>query len=151
VRRRRAGGGYDAVTPGVPKPARELYGVMLLKCGMAKDALAAFEETLRKEPNRLEAYVGAARAAEKSGDLAKARDYYGKVIAIRWRCRQDPDGDRRGARVSGEEIMKLATLEARTIKTIARALPLAVALAVLASPARAQSHEIIGYSGDLGE
>jgi hypothetical protein len=70
------------VTPGVPKPARELYGVMLLESGMAKDALAAFEATLRKEPNRLEAYVGAAKAAEKSGDLAKARDYYGKVIAI---------------------------------------------------------------------
>src|SRR5258706_9428148 len=48
------------VTPGVPKPARELYGVMLLERGMAKEALAAFEATLKKEPNRLGAYVGAA-------------------------------------------------------------------------------------------
>jgi hypothetical protein len=70
------------VTPGVPKPAREFYGVMLLESGMAKDALAAFEATLKKEPNRLDAYVGAARAAEKSGDPAKAREYYGKVVAI---------------------------------------------------------------------
>jgi hypothetical protein len=70
------------VTPGVPKPARELYGVMLLESGMAKEALAAFEATLKKEPNRLEAYVGAAQAAQKSGDLGKARDYYGKVVAI---------------------------------------------------------------------
>src|SRR6202043_2880222 len=70
------------VTPGVPKPARELYGVMLLDHGMAKEALAAFEATLMKEPNRLDAYVGAARAAEKSGDSAKAREYYGKVVAI---------------------------------------------------------------------
>jgi len=70
------------VTPGVPKPARELYGVMLLDQGMAKEALAAFEATLMKEPNRLDAYVGAARAAEKSGDSAKAREYYGKVVAI---------------------------------------------------------------------
>ncbi len=70
------------VTPGVPKPARELYGVMLLESGMAKEALAAFEATLKKEPNRLGAYVGAARAAEKSGDSAKAREYYGKVVAI---------------------------------------------------------------------
>ena len=46
------------VTPGVPKPARELYGVMLLERGMAKEALAAFEATLKKEPNRLGAYVG---------------------------------------------------------------------------------------------
>ena len=70
------------VTPGVPKPARELYGSMLLERGMAKEALAAFEATLKKEPNRLGAYAGAAVAAEKSGDLIKAREYYGKVVAI---------------------------------------------------------------------
>jgi hypothetical protein len=70
------------VTPGVPKPARELYGVMLLERGMAKEALAAFEATLRKEPNRLGAYVGAANAADKSGDKAKARAYNEKIVAI---------------------------------------------------------------------
>src|ERR1700704_788556 len=70
------------VTPGVPTPARELYGTMLLERGMAKEALAAFEATLKKEPNRLRAYAGAAVAAEKSGDLTKAREYYGKVVAI---------------------------------------------------------------------
>ncbi len=70
------------VTPGVPKPARELYGVMLLDSGNAKEALAAFEATLKKEPNRLGAYVGAAASAEKAGDKAKARDYYEKVVAI---------------------------------------------------------------------
>ena len=61
------------MTPGVPKPARELYGVMLLESGNAKEALAAFEATLKKEPNRLGAYVGAAKAAEKSGESAKPR------------------------------------------------------------------------------
>src|SRR4029077_15144726 len=70
------------VTPGVPRPARELYGVMLLESGNAKDALAGFEATLKKEPNRLGAYVGAAKAAEKSGESAKAQEYYGKVVAI---------------------------------------------------------------------
>lgn len=70
------------VTPGVPKPAREFYGDMLLDRGMAKEALAAFEATLKKEPNRLGAYVGAAKAAEKSGDKVKAREYYKKVVAI---------------------------------------------------------------------
>src|SRR3954469_10032070 len=70
------------VTPGVPKPARELYGSMLLERGMAKEALVAFEATLKKEPNRLGAYAGAAVAAEKSGDLVKAGEYYGKVVAI---------------------------------------------------------------------
>ncbi len=70
------------VTPGVPKPARELYGVMLLESGKPSEALAAFEATLKKEPNRLAATVGAAKAAEKAGDNAKAGEYYKKVVAI---------------------------------------------------------------------
>jgi len=70
------------VTPGAPIPARELYGVMLLERGMAKEALAAFEATLKKEPNRLGAYVGAARAAAKSGDTGKAKQYAEKAVAI---------------------------------------------------------------------
>ena len=69
------------VTPGAPKPARELYGEMLLGRGKAKDAVAAFEAVLKKEPNRLAAYVGAAKAAEKSGDAVKAQDYYRKVVS----------------------------------------------------------------------
>jgi tetratricopeptide (TPR) repeat protein len=70
------------VTPGVPKPARELYGAMLLERGRAKDALGAFEATLKKEPNRLAAYVGAAKAAAQIDDKARARAYYEKVVAI---------------------------------------------------------------------
>ncbi|HEY2211629.1 MAG TPA: hypothetical protein VGH62_08435 [Bradyrhizobium sp.] len=70
------------VTPGVPKPARELYGVMLLETGKPQEALVAFEATLKKEPNRLGAYGGAAMAADKSGDKAKAEGYYRKVVAI---------------------------------------------------------------------
>src|SRR6202040_3453401 len=70
------------VTPGVPKPARELYGVMLLDSGNAKEALIAFEATLKKEPNRLGAYAGAATSAEKTGNKAKAREYSEKILAI---------------------------------------------------------------------
>jgi hypothetical protein len=70
------------VTPGVPKPAREFYGVMLLESSNAREAITAFEATLKKEPNRLGAYVGAAKAAEKSGDNAKARQHYKKVVEI---------------------------------------------------------------------
>ena len=40
------------VTPGPLAPARELYGSMLLDRNMAKEALAAFEATKAKEPNR---------------------------------------------------------------------------------------------------
>jgi hypothetical protein len=70
------------VTPGVPTPARELYGTMLLERGQAREALAAFEATLRKEPNRLGATIGAARAADKAGDAAKARQHYAAAVAL---------------------------------------------------------------------
>ena len=70
------------VTPGVPRPARELYGAMLLERGMTKEALAAFEATLKKEPNRLGAYAGAAKAAERVGERIKARAYFEKIVAI---------------------------------------------------------------------
>src|SRR6185312_1589689 len=61
-----------AVTPGPLAPARELCGEMLLDRGMAKEALAAFEATKAKEPNRFHGLLGAARAADKLGDKATA-------------------------------------------------------------------------------
>ena len=70
------------VTPGVPTPARELYGTMLLERGMAKEALAAFEATLKKAPNRLGATLGAAAAAEQSGDSERARAHYAAAVAL---------------------------------------------------------------------
>jgi Tfp pilus assembly protein PilF len=70
------------VTPGPIAPARELLGAMLLERGMAKEALAAFEGTLTKEPHRLGATLGAAKAAEKLGDTAKARAHYAAAVAL---------------------------------------------------------------------
>jgi tetratricopeptide (TPR) repeat protein len=70
------------VTPGVLKPARELYGDMLMAQGRPGDALLAYEATLRKEPNRLGATVGAAKAAEKSGNAQAARAHFGEVVTI---------------------------------------------------------------------
>jgi tetratricopeptide (TPR) repeat protein len=70
------------VTPGPLAPARELYGFMLLDRGMAKEALAAFEATMAKEPNRYNGYVGLARAAQALGDSAKAKAAYEKLIAL---------------------------------------------------------------------
>jgi Tfp pilus assembly protein PilF len=89
------------VTPGTPKPARELYGVMLLESGSATEALAAFEATLKKEPNRLGAYAGAAKSAEKAGDKVKARDYYQKIVAI-----ADGADDTRTEVVAAREYLK---------------------------------------------
>jgi tetratricopeptide (TPR) repeat protein len=72
----------SVVTPGPLVPARELYGAMLIESGMAKEAMAAFEATLEKEPNRLGATLGAAKAADKAGDASKARQYYAKAVAL---------------------------------------------------------------------
>jgi tetratricopeptide (TPR) repeat protein len=70
------------VTPGPLAPARELLGAMLLERGDAAGALTAFEATLKKEPNRFNAYAGAAQAADKLGDKAKATAYYEKLVAL---------------------------------------------------------------------
>ncbi|HEY6705097.1 MAG TPA: hypothetical protein VI010_13435 [Xanthobacteraceae bacterium] len=70
------------VTPGPLVPARELYGAMLFERGMAKDALAAYEATLKKEPHRLGATLGAAKAAEMLGDAGAARAHYAAAVAL---------------------------------------------------------------------
>jgi tetratricopeptide (TPR) repeat protein len=70
------------VTPGPLLPARELYGELLLERGMASEALAAYEEAMGKEPNRFHSMAGAARAAERLGDRAKAKAYYAKLVAM---------------------------------------------------------------------
>jgi hypothetical protein len=56
--------------------------MMLLERGLARPALNAFEATLRKEPNRLGAAIGAAQAAEKAGDAAKAAIHHATVVLL---------------------------------------------------------------------
>src|SRR5205085_5059211 len=68
------------VTPGPLAPARELYGFMLLDRAMPKEALAAFEATKAKEPNRFQGYAGAAKAADALGDKAAARQNYQQLV-----------------------------------------------------------------------
>jgi hypothetical protein len=70
------------VTPGPLAPARELYGAMLLERGKASEALAAFEATMAREPNRFNGLAGAARAAQLSGNDAKARTYSERLVEL---------------------------------------------------------------------
>lgn len=70
------------VTPGPIAPARELLGAMLLERGRAADALAAFEATMRKEPNRFRAIAGAADAAHRAGQTGKAREYSETLLKL---------------------------------------------------------------------
>jgi len=55
---------------------------MLLDRGLAKEALAAFEATKAKEPNRFNGYVGAAQAAQALGDTATAKANYEKLLSL---------------------------------------------------------------------
>ena len=68
-----------AVTPGPIKPARELLGEMLLQLKQPAEALAEFDATLKKEPNRFRATYGAARAAEAAGEKTRAAGYYASL------------------------------------------------------------------------
>ena len=68
------------VTPGQVVPARELLGDMLSEMGYYPKALEAYQEDLKINPNRFNALYGAGRAAEKSGDKAKAGIYYRQLI-----------------------------------------------------------------------
>jgi tetratricopeptide (TPR) repeat protein len=70
----------SAVTPGPLAPARELYGFMLLEAGRPKDAQAAFQKTIVKEPGRFLGLYGAGRAAEAAGDKAGAAALYKKLL-----------------------------------------------------------------------
>jgi hypothetical protein len=71
-----------AITPGPIAPARELLAEMLLELKRPQDALVEFKKTMTKEPNRLRALAGAARAAEQAGDANAAREYLRRLARI---------------------------------------------------------------------
>ena len=64
------------VTPGEVVPARELYAEMLLASGHYGEALAQYRLVLDTSPNRLNALIGLATAAEKSGVSGLAEQYF---------------------------------------------------------------------------
>jgi tetratricopeptide (TPR) repeat protein len=78
------------ISPGPLAPARELLGEMLLEAGRHQDALAAFEATIKKEPNRFRAVAGAMRAAEAAGDRPTAATHARELLEIA----KEADGDR---------------------------------------------------------
>jgi tetratricopeptide (TPR) repeat protein len=72
--------GKHAVTPGVPLPARELLGDLLLEMGKPAEALAEYQASLREAPNRFNGLFGAARSAGLAKQPDLARDFYGKLL-----------------------------------------------------------------------
>jgi len=55
---------------------------MLMALKQPEQALAEFERSLKRDPNRFRGIYGAARGAEASGNVTAARDYYGKLQAL---------------------------------------------------------------------
>ncbi len=70
------------VTPGPLLPARELEADLLLELERYGGALWSYARTLEREPRRVRALFGAARSAERDGDLAQARRYYTQVAEL---------------------------------------------------------------------
>jgi len=70
------------VTPGRLLPARELLGDMLMEMNKPADALKEYEASQQREPNRYRGLYGAALAASQSGDKAKARQYYARLVDL---------------------------------------------------------------------
>jgi hypothetical protein len=68
------------VTPGSILPARETLADLLLETGDAAGALAAYDASLRVAPGRYHSLAGAARAAEATGDAARAKSYYALLV-----------------------------------------------------------------------
>ena len=70
------------VTPGRILPARELLGDMLLELKRPAEALKEYEASQLREPNRLRGLYGAGMAAAQSGNKAKAKEYFGRVVSM---------------------------------------------------------------------
>jgi len=70
------------VSPGRPVPARELLGEMLLELKQPAAALKEFEASAVRDPNRFRNFYGAALAAERSGNAAKARQYFARLAQL---------------------------------------------------------------------
>ena len=62
------------------KPAPELLGEVLIEIGRPREALAPFQQALRRNANRTLSVLGLARAAQASGDMATARAQYGALL-----------------------------------------------------------------------
>ncbi|MBZ5648616.1 MAG: hypothetical protein LAN37_15505 [Acidobacteriia bacterium] len=81
----------DPMTPGPVVPARELLGDFLLELMQPAAALAEYETSLKTAPNRFNGLYGAARAAEQAGQVAKARDFYAKLLDVCGKANEGPE------------------------------------------------------------
>ena len=72
----------NIVTPGRLLPARELLGDMLMELKRPAEALKEYEASQAREPNRYRGLYGAGMAASQSGDKAKAKQYFSRLVEM---------------------------------------------------------------------
>ncbi|MFL6571296.1 MAG: hypothetical protein ACJ8G4_06045, partial [Burkholderiales bacterium] len=70
------------VTPGHLAPSRELLGEMLLELNQPAEALKAFEASALDNPKRFRGTYGAALAAARAGDGARAKTHYTRLLEL---------------------------------------------------------------------
>ena len=70
----------DPVMPGHLISARELLGDLLMEMNEPAQALQAFEAALKMEPSRFWTLFGAARAADRAGESAKAKTFFTRLV-----------------------------------------------------------------------
>lgn len=94
--------GKHPVTPGAVLPAREQLGDLLLELGKTREALAAYQASLRDAPKRWNGLAGAARAAELAGERAEARRLSEELLALCSAPCERPEAQRAKALVSAD-------------------------------------------------
>jgi hypothetical protein len=82
-----------AVSPGRLVPAHELLADMLLASGNAAAALAEYERAQVRDPNRFRSLFGAGQAALQSGDAAKTKLYWSRLIEMTAAGQARPETD----------------------------------------------------------
>ncbi|HVR28307.1 MAG TPA: hypothetical protein VMS86_02140 [Thermoanaerobaculia bacterium] len=73
--------GKHPVTPGELLPARELLADLLAELDRPAEAVAEYEATLATQPNRRRSLEGAAAAAERAGESARARELRSRLAS----------------------------------------------------------------------
>ncbi|HEY6266223.1 MAG TPA: hypothetical protein VIW93_15595 [Candidatus Acidoferrum sp.] len=63
-------------------PAREMLADMLLELKRSNEALAEYKTDIKNAPNRFDGLLGAARAAQASGDATVAQSFYTQLASI---------------------------------------------------------------------
>ena len=63
-------------------PAREMLADMLMELRRPADALAEYKTDIKNSPNRFDGLLGAARAAQASGDTAVAQSFYAQLTSV---------------------------------------------------------------------